>query len=341
MDTQARILELLESASLSGAGMAEALGMTRQAVHQHLKKLVEEGLVVKEGRTRGAVFRLSSHPAKAPEELRCGTRCRLAQTEEDRVFLDVALQLNLERRLRKEAWEIARYAFTEMLNNAIDHSQSREGRVEASLGPYEFRFVIRDFGIGVFASIASKHRFSAEEEAVAELVKGKTTTMPERHTGEGIFFTSKAADSLVLRSHHLEVQFDAYKGDVFVSRRRSLRGTEVRFSLSRNSHRKLEDIFSQYAPGEFDYQFNRTRVLVKLFKDAYLSRSEAKRLLAGLDKFREVVLDFRGVQSVGQGFADEIFRVFRNSHPQTEIKTANLDPSIATVIRYVLDKSTG
>ena len=36
------------------------------------------------------------------------------------------------------------------------------------------------------------------------------------------------------------------------------------------------------------------------------SVDEARRLLANLDKFREVVLDFRAVRSIGQGFADEV-----------------------------------
>ncbi|MFZ5475538.1 MAG: STAS-like domain-containing protein [Myxococcota bacterium] len=35
----------------------------------------------------------------------------------------------------------------------------------------------------------------------------------------------------------------------------------------------------------------------------FVSRSEARRLLHGLERFREVVLDFAGVPGVGQGFA--------------------------------------
>jgi hypothetical protein len=30
---------------------------------------------------------------------------------------------------------------------------------------------------------------------------------------------------------------------------------------------------------------------------------------AGLERFRDVIVDFRGVQEVGQGFVDEVFRV--------------------------------
>jgi hypothetical protein len=69
----------------------------------------------------------------------------------------------------------------------------------------------------------------------------------------------------------------------------------------------------------------------------YVSRSEAKRLLARLDTFREVVLDFQGVRSIGQGFADEVFRVFAASHPHIALKRMNLDPALEAVIRHVTD----
>lgn len=41
-----------------------------------------------------------------------------------------------------------------------------------------------------------------------------------------------------------------------------------------------------------------------------VARSEAKRLVVDLDRFREVILDFSGVTGAGQGFVDQIFRVW-------------------------------
>jgi hypothetical protein len=37
-------------------------------------------------------------------------------------------------------------------------------------------------------------------EAIQDLLKGKQTTMPKSHSGEGIFFTSKIADNLTISS---------------------------------------------------------------------------------------------------------------------------------------------
>ena len=99
----------------------------------------------------------------------------------------------------------------------------------------------------------------------------------------------------------------------------------------------LDEIFSHFAPEEFDYRFDRTKALVKLFYQDYVSRSEAKRLLYGLDKFKEIILDFKGVKSIGQGFADEVFRVFKIAHPDKVIKIENLNPSLKPIIDHVVD----
>ena len=168
-----------------------------------------------------------------------------------------------------------------------------------------------------------------------ELVKGKTTTMPEAHSGEGIFFTSKVVNRLALRSHRIQMEWDRARGDVFVSTPRYTKGTSVKVEIKRNSRLKLEDVFTRYAPEEFDYQFQKTRVHVKLLNREYISRSEAKRLLQNLDRFRVVELDFRDVQAMGQGFADEIFRVFYNKYPDVEVHAINTSPVIQAMIQHV------
>lgn len=185
--------------------------------------------------------------------------------------------------------------------------------------------------------IFNKFDLSDEYEAIGELIKGKTTTMAERHSGEGIFFTSKAADRISFTSHKITLVFDNLKKDVFVEEKRYFKGTEVKFSISKRSKKNLSLIFSEYAPEEFDYRFDRTRAMVKLFDRGYISRSEAKRLLFGLDKFKEVIFDFSGVKSIGQGFTDEIFRVFKHAHPEIVLKCENISPVIEPMIRRVFD----
>ena len=186
----------------------------------------------------------------------------------------------------------------------------------------------------MFSTIATKLGLEDEQAAMIELIKGRTTTKPEAHTGEGLFFTSRVADGFVLRSHRIELEWDRQRNDVFVRQRRFLVGTDVRFSVRRSAQQRLEAVFSEFAPAEFDHEFLRTQVHVKLLRRDYVSRSEAKRLLINLEKFRQIELDFRGVVSVGQGFADEVFRVFASRHPEIEICSRNADPAVAAMLRH-------
>ena len=77
---------------------------------------------------------------------------------------------------------------------------------------------------------------------------------------------------------------------------------------------------------------------MKLFEIGarFVSRSEAKRLLHGLERFREVVLDFARVTEVGQGFADELFRVWAGAHPDTQLRPTNAVPEVRFMIERAL-----
>lgn len=82
----------------------------------------------------------------------------------------------------------------------------------------------------------------------------------------------------------------------------------------------------------------RTRIVVKIHALGvrFVSRSEAKRLLSGLERFREVVLDFTGVEDVGQGFADEIFRVWARAHPKIRLKPLHMAPAVEFMVRRAM-----
>ena len=66
-----------------------------------------------------------------------------------------------------------------------------------------------------------------------------------------------------------------------------------------------------------------------------LSRSQAKRVLARLECFRIVLLDFKDVDTIGPAFADEIFRVFNLTHPDVQFEIVNADQHVKKVIDHV------
>ena len=63
-------------------------------------------------------------------------------------------------------------------------------------------------------------------------------------------------------------------------------------------------------------------------------RPEAKRLLHNLDRFAEIDLDMKHVRYVGQGFADEVFRVFALRHPGIVIRALNSGKAVDAMIRH-------
>ena len=69
-------------------------------------------------------------------------------------------------------------------------------------------------------------------------------------------------------------------------------------------------------------------------EEVYMSRSEADRVLGGLEKFRKVELDFKGIRLIGQGFADEIFRVWQNQHPEVVLTAVNMNPTVEMMVNH-------
>lgn len=339
MNTQEKILMFLENKkNATGQNLRNFLGISRQAINKHLKEMIETGLVLKKGKTKKAFYSLQDGKKSIPIAKLINKNYSLQGLEEDRVFRDLALILQLKKNLSRQTFEIIQYAFTEILNNAIEHSNSKTGNVKLIINQYDLQFRIRDFGIGIFCSILKKFKLPDENAAIMELLKGKTTTMKQKHTGEGIFFTSKIADTLSLRSHKFNLIFDNRKRDIFIEKKAFQKGTQVNFVISKQSRRRLDKIFLSFAPEEFDYKFDRTVVMIKLLSQEYISRSEAKRLLSGLDKkFKEITLDFKGVKSIGQGFADEVFRIFRKKHPEIIIRSENTSLPVKLMIDHVVD----
>jgi hypothetical protein len=66
------------------------------------------------------------------------------------------------------------------------------------------------------------------------------------------------------------------------------------------------------------------------------TRSQARRIVAGLEKFRTIELDFKGIDTIGQAFADEIFRVYAKEHPFVNIQAVGTTEEIDRMIAHAL-----
>ena len=230
-----------------------------------------------------------------------------------------------------KAYRILQFAFTEMLNNAIDHS--RGTRVEVSLWERDdVGFEVLDDGLGAFETARAALGLDQPAEAALQFSTGKATSAPDRHTGQGIFFTSRALDFFDLEANHLRFSVAAQADDWALGSSRVGRGTRVVGLIARDTERDLTTVFERFTSADLD--FSKTRPVVKLAESgtAFVSRTEAKRLVVRLADFEEVELDFKGVETVGQGFVDEVFRVWAGDHPATVLVPVNMDPAVEFMV---------
>lgn len=307
----------------------EKFGITRQAVNKHLNRLVQGGALIEEGNTKARAYRL--HPL-----VEWWGRYDLGdQLDEDRVWReDVVATLE---GLPANVLNIWHHGFTEMFNNAIDHSEGKEVGVYVERTALQTRIMILDNGVGIFKKICARFHLEDERHAVLELAKGKLTTDPAHHTGEGIFFTSRMMDRFII--HAGDVFFAHEFGDpkdwILHAEKDANVGTRITMYLDNHTARTAKKVFDEFASDDGDYAFSKTVVPVDLARygqDQLVSRSQAKRMLARVDRFRTVVLDFKGIEAIGQAFADETFRVFNTEHPVVELVAVNCSDAVQQMI---------
>lgn len=315
---------------------AEKFNCTRQAVHKHLQRLISEGAVVESGQTRSKRYQLA--PLLQWSHLyQLG-----ALLAEDAVWRgDVVPLLG---KLPENVLSIWHYGFTEMFNNVIDHSGARYVSLSLTKTAAATTVNIYDDGVGIFKKIQGALGLEDERHAVLELAKGKFTTDPANHSGEGIFFTSRMFDRFVIASGEVYFSHDfEEKEDWILQASSASGGTLVRMVLHNHTARTLKKVFDKFTSDD-DYGFTKTVVPVKLMRygdDNLVSRSQAKRLLSRFDRFKVVVLDFSGIASVGQAFADEVFRVFKTKHPEVEIVPIHSSSEVKRMISRATSLGAG
>jgi anti-sigma regulatory factor (Ser/Thr protein kinase) len=316
------------------AKASKAFSCSRTTVHRHLNRLLRDGKIIKSGTTRQVQYFLKTDKNKhirVPLNL---------ETAEDKVWKE-NFQKDFET-LPENIFKICEHGFLEMLNNAIDHSESTGVEIETKWEPNSVTIKIDDSGVGIFQKIKKTLNLKDERESALHLSKGKFTTDPDNHTGEGIFFTSRFFDDFLIHSKQIIYRRFNLDHDWFIESKKglSIAGTGVRMKIALDSKSKMQEVYAEYQNENSDgmQKFDKTHIIVALSKlgdERYVSRSQARRIVLGLDKFEHVVLDFRNISTVGQGFVDQVFRVFKSKHPRIKIEYKNANDDV----RFMIDRS--
>jgi DNA-binding transcriptional ArsR family regulator/anti-sigma regulatory factor (Ser/Thr protein kinase) len=331
--TREAILRELANGPASSGDLGSAIGVSRQAVLNHLTELADEGIVARSGAGRAVRWELAFdlHLVWARRE-------DLAPLEEDVLWSEVEQALGDRwTALRPPVQRRVRWCATEMLNNAIDHSEGRVISASVRTGPASLTLRVADDGIGVYRRVRDTFDLPDNATAVEAIAKGRQTTAPEEHSGQGIFFSSRIADRFVLDSDGTAWTVEGE--DQTLGATTPVGGTRVTMDFDTTSDRTTEEVFDRHTEPD-DLEFTITTLRLGRAGPELVSRSEAKRLVTGLEEFRVVQLDFSEVTGVGQGFVDELFRVWARRNPDTELRPQHMNPEVAFMVERGLTSAS-
>jgi anti-sigma regulatory factor (Ser/Thr protein kinase) len=309
--------------------VSEACGVNQNTVHSYINELVENNVIQREGRGK---YQLIS------QVYECNLKRSNGDLDNDtEAFFDCLHNHILS--LKKNIQEIWAYTFTEMINNVMDHSLAENVSIKVIQDYLSTKVVIWDDGVGVFNKIRDFFGFATVDEAVCELFKGKLTTDSQNHSGEGIFFTSKMMDEFYILSSERIFSNNRYDDSkLFELSTDGSKGTCVVMSLSNFTHKEPAEVFDLYS--NVDGGFIKTVIPLKnIFDSSPVSRSQAKRVCYRLEKFKEVILDFEGLEWMGQGFAHQIFVVFQRENPEITFFPINMNESVKKMYQHVRNES--
>ena len=310
--------------------VSEQFGISRQAAQKQIRKLIDAGILTISGTTNAATYKLAFLVNESQAFVLS------PELDEDTIWRSFVRPKLAD--IPRNIISICQYGFTEMFNNVIDHSEGKSAYVTVQRSAYHVEISVMDDGIGIFRKIRRDFGLDDERHAILELSKGKLTSDPSRHSGEGIFFTSRMFDRFAILSGNQFFSHTVEHDDWLLDADSERQGTSVFMEIRLSTKRNSQEIFEEYAtidhPG-----FYKTHVPVALAQygdENMVSRSQAKRVLVRVEKFTEVILDFKGVSEVGQAFVDEIFRVFTKAHPNVHLFYVNTNESIEWMIRRAI-----
>jgi len=307
--------------------IAKQFRFSRQRAHKYVAREVKNGKIIKVGHTKSTRYFLAGG-----KYIEFSLKLK-PDLSEFNTWSKYIKPMTL--RCSNNVQDICSHGFTEIFNNVIDHSNGTIVYTTLKIDNGNLTITIMDNGIGIFKKIQEALHLESARESILHLSKGKFTTDPSNHTGEGIFFTSRMCDSFSIFSDNMFYIFTGKDWFLSSEKKESFgRGTYIKMVISLDSIKTPKKIMDRYTDKEIG--FGKTIVAVALSADPgdpHVSRSQAKRLLMGLEKFKRIILDFKGVESAGQAFVDEVFRVFQNKHPHIIIHYFNANDDVDAMIK--------
>lgn len=307
---------------------ADAFDITPATIYKYIDELI--GKKVLEKKMRGKYELVKKYKAFFLKR-------SAGELSSEQVIFDKYIKPEISE-LPKNVIEIWEYIIGEMVNNIIDHSSAENVYIMLVSDYLNTRILLCDDGIGIFEKIKTYFDLDTIDDAVSELFKGKVTTDSANHSGEGIFFSSRIADNFAIISSdkmftHNKFEIDSLND--FPDADLPNNGTCVIVDLSNWTKKKTADVFIEYEDDNGD--FIKTKISIgSYFDGSPVSRSQAKRLCNRLNSFKQIELDFDGIEWMGQGFAHQLFVVYQNANPGVELLPKNMNEAVQRMYNHVI-----
>jgi hypothetical protein len=319
--------------------VAQKFAISRQAAARHIKKLVNKGDIEIEGNTSGRIYRPS-----------LGRIVEFTYTIADQPEKNIVWKkdiLPVLQSLPDNVLELWNYCFEKIFNYGVCHSGATKIRVHIIQQKTQTSINISDDGTGIFHTIKEYLKLDNDEHAALEFSKGQFSTDPDNHIGPNIILPSRMADHFTIASgkvifaHQYGIAWDW----ALDTSDEEISGTFISMIIENETQRTIAQVFNEYTAARAgDRVFSKTCKPVRLAQyssEALFSRSQARRVLARIDRFKFAVLDFLGVDKIGSAFADQIFRVFSAEHPEIQLLHCNANRQIEAVILAARNNSAG
>ena len=248
MDIKEYIIERLnKKTKVSSRYLVRKTGFTRSYLNRFLQELIEEGQIVKIGKARKTIYILAD--AEKLESFRESRMNYSLCLKND--FQIPSTSLNTLESIKKETGifsglsvnvvEIIDSSFTELLNNAIVHSGAESINIKMKREQDFISTEITDNGIGIFKKIMEHFSLKNELEAIQQILRGKLTTFPESHAGQGLYNVSKSCDSFVIHSGRKKFMLNNIVNEMSIKDAREIKGTRIKFSINENRNVEKPD----------------------------------------------------------------------------------------------------
>lgn len=309
----------------------ERTGASRRATLAALRRLVESQWLTREGSARRPVY----GPGRLRQVARSYT---LHGLQEDLPWQrDFAPHFALPPHVAR----MIQHGFTELVNNAVDHSGGTSVTVSLRQTASHAQLLVSDDGCGVFEQICSRFAIADAQHAMLELSKGRLTSQPAAHTGRGLFFSSQLADVFDIHANKHAFQRRAWDPAGWQPGRPLPReGSSIYMAITLDTTRTLDQVLGAWSLDGSGIEFDRTTVSLRLLAgpgQVLDSRAQARRVVARLPMFRQAEISFDGIEEIGHGFADELFRVFGRAHPEVRLVPTGMTPRIAALVQSALN----